>query len=323
MKFFISSTYEDLKEIRKVAIKMFELLTHNLSGSTTAMEYFEASTASSLDVCMNKIEQADIIIGIYGKRFGFKNLDGRSMTEMEFDKASSLGKPILSFVAVGAEHDAEADQKRFINEKVFRSGGLCARFEITDLLGFANVLNGTLKQYFCGLEGYSYTSIWDDINKLKQTIEQEDYPRLIPYGENEEDNALNAITESVFHLSNMVEDLQAENSVVYDMAYYYDLEENEKGELSPDVKEEFEREKTELLGNIKKQKDKIKSSYDWVTLGIPNHCTRISLATNYLKLCRIQKKLLTEIWSEDLRQEILRIKALYIDTVVNQSGLVD
>ena len=47
------------------------------------------------------------------------------------------------------------------------------------------------------------------------------------------------------------------------------------------------------------------------------------MAVNYLKLCRVQKRLLPESWSESLRQDVLRIKAFYVDTIENRSGLID
>lgn len=324
MKFFISSTYQDLKDIRRVAINTIESLTERKTAEISAMEEFPASQKSSGAFCVDQVKDADIVIGIYGYRFGSKYYDGRSMTEIEFDEAAEHGATILAFVAKNAENIAETDQQRFIKNKVHSLGGLCAMFDPDDLEGFAGVLNNSLKEYYGTLEGYNYHSIWDDINDLKQKIEHEDdFPRLSPYGENEEDKALDDIASSAEALLNMNEDLYTENDIVYDIAHHYWLKMDEDSDIDPEVTAIFENQKKELLGNIKKNSHKIVLCHDWTVYGIPNHYTRILMAVNYLKLCRVQRKLLTEVWTEDLRQEVLKIKAFYIDVIENRSGLMD
>lgn len=173
MKFFISSTYQDLKDIRRVAINTIESLTERKTAEISAMEEFPASQKSSGAFCVDQVKDADIVIGIYGYRFGSKYYDGRSMTEIEFDEAAEHGATILAFVAKDAENIAETDQQRFIKNKVHSLGGLCAMFDPDDLEGFTRVLNDSLKEYFGTLEGYSYHSVWDDINILKSRMEKE------------------------------------------------------------------------------------------------------------------------------------------------------
>ncbi len=324
MKFFISSTYSDLKNIRQVAINTIESLISGVTGQIAAMEYFAASPEDSKSVCLEELRRSDIVIGIYANRFGWTSDDGRSMTEIEFDEAKVQGKPILAFVENHIDDNAEEQQKRFLHEKVLQPDITCAKFDLDKPEDFAKRLNDTLKEYFKDLEGYSYHSVWDEINELKQKIEKEDdYPRLLPYGENEEDNALENIVESVGYLSKMADDLRKENDIVYDIAHYYWLRWDEDPTVDPDIKKEFENNKNSMLKNIKNYKQEIVRCYDWTVYGIPNHCTSILMAVNYLKLCRVQKRLLTESWSESLRQDILRIKAFYVDIIENRSGLID
>ena len=52
MRFFISSTYSDLKNIRQVAINTIESLTNGVTGQVAAMEYFVASPEDSKSVCI-------------------------------------------------------------------------------------------------------------------------------------------------------------------------------------------------------------------------------------------------------------------------------
>ena len=98
MKFFISSTYSDLKNIRQVAINTLESLINGVTGQIATMEYFAASPEDSKSVCLEQLSQSDVIIGIYANRFGWTGDDGHSMTEIEFDEAKNQGKPILAFV---------------------------------------------------------------------------------------------------------------------------------------------------------------------------------------------------------------------------------
>ena len=187
MKFFISSTYSDLKNIRQVAINTIESLISGVTGQIAAMEYFAASPEDSKSVCLEELRRSDIVIGIYANRFGWTSDDGRSMTEIEFDEAKVQGKPILAFVENHIDDNAEEHQKRFLHEKVLQPDITCAKFDLDKPEDFAKRLNDTLKEYFKELEGYSYHSVWDEINEMKAKNEKDDeLPRMIPFVEKEE-----------------------------------------------------------------------------------------------------------------------------------------
>lgn len=316
MKFFISSTYQDLKKIRRVAINTVESITQRKTGVISAMEEFPASQKSIDAFCVKQVEDADIVIGIYGYRFGSKGIDGRSMTEIEFDKAAERGTTILAFIATDAETQAEPDQQRFIKNKVHQLGGLCAMFNPDDLRKFAEVLNASLKEYLGTLEGYSYCSVWDDINELRDKIsEEDDVPRLIPYGENEEEKALQDIQECAENLLDFGDDLSAVNEAVYNWSYniYHEL----------GTPEENEAEKTQALKELSKHSDAVMRNWENLNLGLSNFTTRILLAVNYLKLCNVQKRLLNEQWTEDLRQEVIQIRDFYVEQINTRSTLSD
>lgn len=70
MRFFISSTFKDLEEYRAYTIKYLNNLTDKKTGKAIAMEYFAASEKDSCDICLEELEKSDIVIGIYGQRFG-------------------------------------------------------------------------------------------------------------------------------------------------------------------------------------------------------------------------------------------------------------
>ncbi len=317
MKIFISSTFTDLKEIRRVAINMLNGLMCEKTGDIVAMEFFDANASPSSDVCLDRIRDSDLVIGIYGNRYGSvaaADPEGRSMTELEFDEANLCGKPILTFVANDIETKAEDPQKRFIQNKVFNSGITSARFDLGDLNGFADRLNSSLKTYFNGLDGYEYISVWEHIRELKEKFSNDDsYPHLIPYEDNEELKAFKQIEESTKYISEVTKDLIAENDMIHSLAYYYH---NNYPEYVP-------KETQETIHRINQNSDLFLRNWEVVNMFIPNHIRAIQLSTCYLKLCYVQNRLLKENWTEDLRQEILSVKQDYINFINKKSMLID
>ena len=317
MKIIISSTFVDLKEFRRVTINMLSSLMCKRTGDIVAMEFFDANAAPSSDVCLDKIRGSDLVIGIYGNRYGSvaaTDPEGRSMTELEFDEAKLCGKPILTFVANDIETEAEDPQKRFIQNKVFNSGITSARFDLDDLNGFADRLNSSLKIYFNGLNGYEYNSVWEDIRELKEKFSNDDsFPRLIPYEDNEELKAFKAIERAAASLLAVVDDLVQENNIVHNLAYDYDNA----------CFENIEEHKKNVLNEIKQNSSLILRNWETADMGIVNHVKRIQLSTYYLKLCYVQNRLLKENWTETLRQEILSVKQDYINFINKKSMLID
>ena len=320
MRFFVSSTYEDLKKIRGVAINMLKDITGAKTASISAMESFPASPSSSSAFCLNQLDGADIMIGIYGFRFGSKGEDGRSLTEIEFDEAVKNGTKILAFVADGAEYTQDTDQQHFLQTKVSSLGGVWARFDPNNLGTFATVLNESLKNYLNGYEGYSYHSIWDDIIELKHEISKDDgIPRLIPYGENEEEKALDDIIESANFFSSVSEKVSIANECAYNLAYYYDLAD---GTQSDEYDQEIKNAEYEMIKTVKENSSNICGNWEYLNIGHPNSIKAILMAANYLKLCYVQKKLLTELWTENLRQEILSVKKFYLNLAGKENNII-
>lgn len=317
MNFFISSTFTDLKEIRRVAINMLNGLMCEKTGDIVAMEFFDANASPSSDVCLDRIRDSDLVIGIYGNRYGSvatADPEGRSMTELEFDEAKLCGKPILTFVVNGFETEAEDQQRKFIQSKVFNSGITSARFDLGDLNGFADRLNSSLKTYFNGLDGYEYNSVWEHIRELKEKFSNDDsYPHLIPYEDNEELKAFKEIEKATTNLLAVVDDLVKENGIVHDLAYDYDNA----------CFENIEDHKENVLNEIKQNSGLILRNWETANMAIINHVKRIQLSTYYLKLCYVQNRLLKENWAEDLRQEILSVKQDYINFINKKSMLID
>ena len=95
-KVFISSTSKDLKEYRD---EVYKLVAQKLGLVAVAMEDFGAMSDEPSEACLDKVQECDLFIGFYARRYGFipEDSGGLSITEMEYDKAKQEGKPILCY----------------------------------------------------------------------------------------------------------------------------------------------------------------------------------------------------------------------------------
>lgn len=286
MRFFISSTFKDLEEYREYTIKYLNNLTDKKTGKVIAMEYFPASEKDSYDICLNELEKSDFVIGIYGQRFGWEpDETGRSMTEIEFDLATKLGIPVLKLVSRSKK---EEKQERFINEKILIPGANCGRFK--SLEDFAFVLHESIKVHFENVEGFSYYSIWDDIKLMRQIIEEDINKgslRMHIYEDGEESTAIDQIFTSVQYLENL-------KATIHEMYY-----------ACTNLHEENQT--TNKLGI------QLNQMWESFILGLPNHLSAIRLAVTFLRVSHLQHRLLTEPWTEDLRQEVIAARNKYIN----------
>lgn len=295
MRFFISSTYVDLVEYRAYTIKYLSNLTEKKTGSIAAMEYFVASENTSKEVCLSELERSDIVIGIYGTRFGcVESETGRSMTEIEFDRAVELGKPVLALVTY---LEQEEKQRDFIHNKVFARGKNCGRF--TSLEDYADILDETIKEYFKDTEGFSYKSIWEDVRQLRKTIASDvegDHLQMDIYEDGNEEKAIKQIRYSVNSLMALVPEIHQMYYACTDM--HSDIE----------MPEDF--------------REKLKQRWEFYFLGLSNNLMRIRLAVSFLRVYQLQQRLLTEKWTDDLRNEVIRARDEYV-RVSNKSYTMD
>ena len=97
---YLSSTYEDLKEHRRVVFDALRKAGH----SVKAMEDYVATDQRPVEKCLKDVAEADIYVGIFAFRYGYvpptghDNPEGLSITELEFRQAETLKKPCLTFV---------------------------------------------------------------------------------------------------------------------------------------------------------------------------------------------------------------------------------
>ena len=124
---FISSTFKDLEEERSRVIQTILELKHIPIG----MEAFTATSEEQMNLIKKAIDLSDYYILIIKERYGSEyGNTGLSFTEIEYDYALSIDKPILSFIHSKTNSTENESLKRFV-EKV-RSNGKMASAPWTD-----------------------------------------------------------------------------------------------------------------------------------------------------------------------------------------------
>lgn len=95
LRVFISSTSIDLTDHRARA--MDACLRQNMLP--VMMEHLPAADGDAVDVSLKMVEESDIYLGIFGRRYGYVPTGyDKSVTELEYDHAVRLGLPRLIFI---------------------------------------------------------------------------------------------------------------------------------------------------------------------------------------------------------------------------------
>jgi len=92
---FVSSTYQDLENYRRVVESSLRMSGYDFNG----MEHFGSQNNPSLKVCLDAVGRSDAFVGILGMKYG-SSPTGRvlSYTEREYNFAYSLHRPIYMFL---------------------------------------------------------------------------------------------------------------------------------------------------------------------------------------------------------------------------------
>ena len=94
-KVYISSTYEDLKEQRKLAAEAVRKQGH----TPIIMEDYGISPQKPLDKCLQDVSQCDLFIGIFAWRYGtIPKGHEKSITHQEYEEAIKNNIPCLIFL---------------------------------------------------------------------------------------------------------------------------------------------------------------------------------------------------------------------------------
>lgn len=96
---FVSSTYKDLKIERETVMKT--LLENDVFPA--GMELFPASSEEQMEYIKKVIEDSDYYLLIVAGMYGSTNSNGISFTQLEYEVAKQLNKPILAFLSENIE----------------------------------------------------------------------------------------------------------------------------------------------------------------------------------------------------------------------------
>ncbi|RJP77151.1 MAG: DUF4062 domain-containing protein [Desulfobacteraceae bacterium] len=132
-KVFISSVQKELAEERR-AVKEFITRDPLLSRLISRVFLFEDIPAKDRlpdDIYLDEVGQCDIFLAILGNQYGWKNSDGKSPTEMEFDHATQTNRERLVFVKGDDDKTREPEMAKLIS----RAGRQVTRRRFIDTPG--------------------------------------------------------------------------------------------------------------------------------------------------------------------------------------------
>ncbi len=117
-KIFISSVQKELEEERRV-IKNYILqdpLLSRLIDDVFLFEDIPAGDRKPDDIYLSEVAKCDIYIGIFGNKYGWKNKDGKSPTELEFDYATETHRERLIFIKGDDDSAREPEMRNLIHK---------------------------------------------------------------------------------------------------------------------------------------------------------------------------------------------------------------
>ena len=117
IKLFISSVQSEFEAERKA-------LANFLRADALLSKFFEpflfeelpAIDKSVQQVYLNEVESSQIYLGIIGKKYGYRDSEGVSPTEREYDEASRLHKTRFIFLSTDDSSDREKEVNQFIKK---------------------------------------------------------------------------------------------------------------------------------------------------------------------------------------------------------------
>ena len=141
-KIFVSSIQKELQEERR-AIKDFILHDPLLSRFVSEVFLFEDIPARDRrpdDIYLTEVEGCDIYLAILGKEYGWKDKEGKSPTELEFDHATRTHRERLVFVK-GDDDKARAPE---MADLVRKAGRQLTRRRFSDTPGLIREVYASL-----------------------------------------------------------------------------------------------------------------------------------------------------------------------------------
>ena len=118
IRIFVSSVQKELSVERR-AVKEFiqgDPLLSRFISDVFLFEDIPASDRQPDNIYLAEVEQRDIYLAIFGNEYGWKNTDGKSPTELEFDHATKTGRERLVFVKGNDDKARDPDMAKLIRK---------------------------------------------------------------------------------------------------------------------------------------------------------------------------------------------------------------
>jgi len=142
LRIFISSVQKELAKER-LAIKNFITQDPLLSRFVSSLFLFEDIPAGDRkpdDIYLEEVERCDVYLAIFGNTYGWKNEDGKSPTELEFEHATRTHRERLIFIK---GHDDKAREPEMA-KLVKRAGRQVTRRRFSDTQGLIREVYASL-----------------------------------------------------------------------------------------------------------------------------------------------------------------------------------
>ena len=216
LRIFVSSVQKELAEERR-SIKDFILNDPLLSRFVDSVFLFEdlpAADRAPDDIYLSEVDGCDVFLSILGNEYGWKNEDGLSPTELEFDCATAAGRERLLFVK-GEENDGrDPDMVTLIR----KAGGQLTRRRFIDT---SSLLREVYASLVASLEtrGLLHTLPFDDSPCDMASLEDIDEARVVDFVETAESKGRLTLKgsrapETVLRHFNLLRDGQPTNAAV-------------------------------------------------------------------------------------------------------------
>lgn len=308
MKVFLSSTYIDLKELRRCVFEYFNQYELRMEG----MEIWSSAPEEPIETCLSKVKACDIYIGVLGFRYGsIDEVTGTSITELEYNEAENAGIDRLIFLM----NDEYMTKSAFVDkgvdaEKLERFKKRVKHNHFVSFFSseqhFSERLNATFRDYILSrgiqkLEGFNFRTIWHELEDLWRSVEVPETLRTEVALGNDIRKSLDKIDETITGL---------EEFHNYLMKSYANLPSDL---MSVFDKLGLDKEKLEEIPHY----DNPFENRDWEILTyFPNRIKKLRLNYFHIKLDYLRNRAINEPWSEHLRREILELKEEYRNEIM-------
>jgi predicted HTH transcriptional regulator len=141
-KIFISSVQRELLTERR-AVKDFisnDPLLSRFIFDVFLFEDIPARDRKPDDIYLGEVEQCDIYLAIFGDKYGWKNEDGKSPTELEFEHATKTHRERLIFVKGSNDKAREPEMAKLVS----RAGRQVTRRRFSDTPGLIREVYASL-----------------------------------------------------------------------------------------------------------------------------------------------------------------------------------